>query len=112
MHAEKYSCGFIMNKNSKIDLLKEISIKSDITETTSVHKIHSKKGNSTICYASVESIPGVLYVASYYDSINIGFIIIGAVLIVLFFASIWFSFLITKYIYSPINRLLGIFEYE
>ena len=112
IYAEKYSCGFIMNKNSKIDLFKEISIKSDITETTSVHKTHSKKGNSTICYASVESIPGVLYVASYYDRINIGFIIIGAVLIVLFFASIWFSFLITKYIYSPINRLLGIFEYE
>lgn len=111
-YSKKYDCGFIMDKSNG-DIWKKLSSDKMFFGSATVRSVDMKNKSSAIMYANIESMPKLVYVTEYkYKRAAGNYVIIGLLLFGGLILSLWLAYSISKYLYSPINEILGVFDDE
>ena len=113
VHGEEERLNFITDRDCRREDVDTILPQAGTLESGVVRRVRSGEDNAALMYAALKNFPNLIYVSRFQDVRHLGLLLgLIAALLLSLAAALYLAYVVSRLVYKPINRLLGLFDGE
>ena len=111
VHGEGERLNFITAQDCLREDVNTILPQAGTLESGVVRRVRNGEDDATLMYVALKNFPNLIYVARFQDVRHLGLLLAFiAVILLSLAAALYLAFVVSRLVYKPINRLLGLFD--